>query len=44
MALKLILQHERKLIVAWVEYIVDQDTIKNPVGFLRAKLKGGGWP
>ena len=44
LALKLVLQYERDLIVAWVEYIVDQDTIKNPIGFLRSKLKGGGWP
>ena len=44
LALKLILAHEQPRVVAWVEYIVEQDTIKNPIGFLRAKLKGGGWP
>ena len=43
-ALKLILAHERGRIVAWVEYILEQDSIKRPAAFLVHKLKDGGWP
>jgi len=43
-ALKLILEHERQRIVAWVEYTMGQESIRSPAGFLVAKLKGGGWP
>ena len=43
-ALKLILAHERGRIVAWYEYILEQDSIKRPAAFLVHKLKDGGWP